>query len=64
MSDDGREERWAEGRPAQPAQPAQSAISGAPRDLPPDPAQTFELERRLREAGTEELLALVREQAP
>jgi hypothetical protein len=64
MSDDGREELRAAGRPAQPAQPAQSAISGAPRELPKDPAQTFELERRLREAGTEELLALVREQAP
>jgi hypothetical protein len=55
MADEGREERSAEG---------QAATAGVPAGLPADPRPVHELERRLREAGAEELLALVRERAP
>jgi hypothetical protein len=55
MSDEGRQQPAADG------QPPAAAGRGA---LPPAPRPLFELERRLREAGSDELLALVREQAP
>ncbi|HYL04949.1 MAG TPA: hypothetical protein VE075_02855 [Thermoanaerobaculia bacterium] len=55
MSEEGQEQRLAEGQPA---------MAGAAAGPPAEPRPLFELERRLREAGPEELLALVREQAP
>lgn len=54
MSDPGREERAAED------QPAGAGAPGSPNGAPPP---LFELERRLREAGPDELLALLRERA-
>jgi len=55
MSDEGREERSVDEQP-----PMAQAAGGLPEVPPP----VLELERRLREAGPEELLALVRDRAP
>jgi len=55
MTDEGREERAVDGQPA---------MAEAPGGLPEVPPPVAELERRLREAGPDELLALVRERAP
>jgi hypothetical protein len=55
MTDEGREERAVDGQPA-----TAEALGGVPEV----PAPVAELERRLREAGPDELLALVRERAP
>jgi hypothetical protein len=54
MSDEGRAERPVDGQPAM-----VEALDGLPEVPPP----VLELERRLRDAGPEELLALVRERA-
>jgi hypothetical protein len=55
MSDEGWEERSVD------EQPALAAAAGGPPEASPP---VLELERRLREAGPEELLTLVRERAP
>ncbi|MBV8199499.1 MAG: hypothetical protein JOZ15_02640 [Acidobacteria bacterium] len=57
MSDEGGQELR---EPPAEGQPAAAVPGGRPEAVRP----SFELERRLREAGPEELLALVREQAP
>ncbi len=51
-----------QGGPELPAEDP-AAVAGAPGALPPVPAPVLELERRLREAGPDELPALVRDHA-
>jgi len=69
MSDESWEERSVDERPAMTGAPASSEgrdrrqAEPPPGDLPEAPPPVLELERRLREAGPEELLALVRERA-